>query len=167
MIKCKGFASLQKWPAYDESKIDREAEALEEALEATKKDIHSVIELAKIGKPSRIIIFVADEWKYDFIKKLKEEMEKTRNISEIMKKFSEEFSNYMKEISKIIPRLVKDETKLPKAVLDRNKELNALKASADGLKEEFKCDVEVIEEKDSKEIKAKNAMPGKVAILVQ
>ena len=167
MVKCKGFASLQKWPSYDESKIDKEAEALEEALEATKKDIYSVIELAKIRKPSKITIFVADEWKYELTRKLKEEMEKTRNVGEIMKKFSKEFSNYMKEISKIVPRMVKDETKLPKVVLDRKKELEALKASADWLKEEFNCNVEVVEEKDSKEAKAKNAMPGKVAILVE
>ena len=163
----KGFVSLEKWPAYDESRIDREAEALEEVLEATKKDIYSVIELAKIEKPNRIKIFVADEWKYELIKKLKEEMEKTRNVSEIMKKFSKEFSNYMKEVSKIVPKLVKDETKLPKVAVDRKGELDALKAYTDKFKEEFNCDVEVIEEKDSKEAKAKNAMPGKVAILVE
>ena len=163
----KGFASLQKWPAYDESKIDREAEALEEVLEATKKDIYSVIELAKIEKPKKISIFVADAWKYNFIRKLKEEMEKTRNVGEIIKALSKDFRAYMKDISKIVPRLVKDETKLPKVVLDMKKELDALKASEDGLKEEFNCDVEAIEEKDSKEAKAKNAMPGKVAILVE
>ena len=166
-IKCKGFASLQKWPACDESKIDKEAEALEEVLGATKNDIYSVIELAKIGKPNRITIFVADEWKYELTRKLKEEMEKTRNIGEIIKALSKDFRAYMKDISKIVPKAVKDETKLPKLVLDMKKELDALKDSADGLKEEFNCDVKVVQEKDSREAKAKNAMPGKVAILVE
>ena len=160
------FVSLEKWPGYDESKIDKEAEAIEEILDSTKRDIYSVIELAKVEKPKKITMFVADEWKYELIRKLKGEMEKTRNVSDIMKKFSREFGNYMKDISKIVPKLVKDETKLPK-VVDRKKELEALKSSLGKFKEEFDCDIEIIEEKNSKEAKAKNAMPGKVAILVQ
>jgi len=165
-VKGKGFASLQEWPTYDESKIDKEAEALEEVLGVTKKDIYSVIELSKIENPSKIRIFVAEAWKYDFIKKLKKEMEKTRNIGEIMKAFSKDFGTYMKEISKIIPKLAKDETKLPKVVVDRKKEVAALKSSSDGFKEEFGCDVEIVDEK-SDEQKAKQAMPGKVAILIE
>jgi leucyl-tRNA synthetase len=163
----KGFISLEKWPSYDEKKINQEAEAIEEVLEKTKKDIYSVMELAKIEAPENVRIFVADAWKYDFIKKLKEQMAITRNIGEIMKVLSKDFGTYMKEISKIVPRLAKDETKLPKVVIDRKKELDALKKSVDDLKQEFKCDIEVIEEKDSQEGKAKQAMPGKVAILVK
>ncbi|MBU90135.1 leucine--tRNA ligase [Candidatus Woesearchaeota archaeon] len=167
MIKCKGFASLQKWPGYDESKIDKEAEALEEVLETTKKDIYSVIGLAKIEKPSRIRIFVAEAWKYDFIRKLKKGLEKTRNVGEIIKGFAKsDLDIYIKVISKIVPRLVKDETKLPKVVVDRKKEAEALKSSLDSFKDEFKCDVEIIDGK-SDEQKAKQAMPGKVAILIE
>ena len=165
-IEGKSFASLQKWPSYDESKIDKQAEALEEVLETTKKDIYSVMELAKIEKPSKIRIFVAEVWKYNFIKKLKKEMEKTRNVGEIMKAFSKDFGTYMKEISKMVPKLAKDETKLPKVVIDRKKEIEALKGSLDNFKQEFGCDIEIIDGKSDEE-KAKQAMPGKVAILIE
>ena len=166
-INGKGFASLQKWPSYDENKIDKEAEALEYGLEKTKKDIYSVMELAKIEKPDKIRIFIADSWKYDFIRRLKKEMEKTRNLGQIIKGFAKsDLDIYIKEISKLTQKLVKDETKLPKAVVDRKKEIAYLKNSLEDLKQEFKCDIEVID-KESKEEKAKQAMPGKVAILIE
>ena len=166
-INGKGFASLQKWPSYDENKIDKEAEALEHGLEKTKKDIYSVMELAKIEKPDKIRIFIADSWKYDFIRRLKKEMEKTRNLGQIIKGFAKsDLDIYIKEISKLTQKLVKDETKLPKAVVDRKKEIAYLKNSLEELKQEFKCDIEVID-KESKEEKAKQAMPGKVAILIE
>ena len=166
-INGKGFASLQKWPSYDENKIDKEAEALEHGLEKTKKDIYSVMELAKIEKPDKIRIFIADSWKYDFIRRLKKEMEKTRNLGQIIKGFAKsDLDIYIEEISKLTQKLVKDETKLPKAVVDRKKEIAYLKNSLEELKQEFKCDIEVID-KESKEEKAKQAMPGKVAILIE
>tara|TARA_Y100000031_G_scaffold155030_1_gene204486 strand:- start:981 stop:2099 length:1119 start_codon:yes stop_codon:yes gene_type:complete len=166
-LKLKGFASLQKWPSHDENKIDKEAEALEDSLEGTKKDIYSVIELAKIENPNKIRIFIAESWKYDFIRKLKKEMEKTRNLGNIMKAFAKsDLDIYIKEISKLAPKLVKDETKIPKAIIDRKKEIGYLKNSLEDLKQEFKCDIEIID-KESKEEKAKQAMPGKVAILIE
>jgi len=165
-LKLKGFSSVQEWPSYDESKINMESEALEATLDRTKKDVYSVMELAKISKPSRIRIFVADAWKYDFLRKLKKAMEKTRNPGEIIKGFAKsDLDIYIKEISKLVPKLVKDETKIPKTIVDRKKEINALKNSLEDFKQEFKCDVEVIEK--SEEDKAKQAIPGKVAILIE
>lgn len=162
----KGFASLQSWPSFVESKIDQEAEELEEVMSRTKKDIYSVIELAKIAKPREISIFIAESWKYDFVKRLKLEMEKTRNFGKIIKKFAKsDLDIYIKEISKLVPKLVKNAAKMPKVIIDRKKELASLKNSLDELKEEFGCDVEIIEK--SEEEKAKQAMPGKVAILIE
>ena len=125
------------------------------------------MELAKIEKPYKIRIFIADSWKYDFIRRLKKEMEKTRNLGQIIKGFAKsDLDIYIKEISKLTQKLVKDETKLPKAVVDRKKEIAYLKNSLEELKQEFKCDIEVID-KESKEEKVKQAMPGKVAILIE
>jgi len=165
-LKLKGFSSVQEWPRYDESKINMEAEALEASLDKTKKDIYSVMELAKISKPSKIRIFVADTWKYDFLRKLKKSIEKTRNPGEIIKSFAKgDLDIYIKEISKLVPKLIKDETKIPKTVVDRKKEINVLNNSLEDFKQEFKCEVEIIEK--SEEDKAKQAMPGKVAILIE
>ncbi|MBI2650935.1 leucine--tRNA ligase [Candidatus Woesearchaeota archaeon] len=166
-INCKGFVSLEKWPSYDESKIDKEAEALKEFLEATKKDIYSIIELAKISSPKKIRIFVANAWKYDFVKQLKEEMEKTRNASDLSKRFANtELKIYMKEISRLVPKIINHVTKMPEIIVDRQKEMSFLKNFSDELKQEFNCSIEIVKEEDANEEKAKQAMPAKVAILV-
>ena len=168
LIKCEEFASLQKWPEYDESRIDKEAEFITESLNKIKKDIYSVMELTKIEKPSKIRMFVADKWKYDFILRLKEELEKTRNFGEIIKNFSKSDLNvYIKEISKLVPKMVKNTAKIPDVVVKRKKEILSLENSLEDLKEEFSCEIEIIKEEDSKENKAKQAMPGKAAILIE
>jgi leucyl-tRNA synthetase len=165
MTNGKGFASVQEWPKYDKTMIDKEAEAIEEFLSNTRKDIYSVMELAKIEKPLSIKIFIADIWKYDLIKRLIKEMAKTRNIGEIMKILSKEFSAHNKEISKIVPRLIKNDSKISKFIVDRRKEIEALKTSLNDYTNEFGCKIDIIETK-SDEGKSKQAMPGKVAILI-
>ena len=69
-------------------------------------------------------------------------------------------------ISKIIPSLLKDATKIPETVLDQDTEFETLDNAKDFIREEFGCDVEVIKAEDSKEAKAKISSPGKPSILV-
>jgi len=54
LIKGGGFASLQKWPTYDESKIDKKAEALELLIHTTRKDVLEILRLANIEKEMEI-----------------------------------------------------------------------------------------------------------------
>jgi leucyl-tRNA synthetase len=161
----KGFISLAKWPEYDESKIDLKAEAGEEMLHNTISDINSVLKLLKIEKPSRITLFAADKWKYEFFVNLKKVLDETRNTGEIIKKVM--IKEHGKEISSLVPRLVKDITKIPSTVTSQDYELKVLKENMDFLINEFKAPVAILKAEESKEAKARNAMPGKPAILVQ
>jgi leucyl-tRNA synthetase len=163
----KGFISIHDWPKFDESKIDLEAEALEENIKQTISDIRRVLELIKIEKPSKIKLIVSQKWKYDFYKRLKEEIEKTRDMKILMAKFMTDFKQYGGEISKIIPSVAKDASKLPNIVVSYEDELKNLKGSASLIEEEFKCDVIIEEAEKSSEQKAKAAYPGKPSIVVQ
>ncbi len=168
MIKCEGFASLQKWPGFDENKIDKKAEAVAMLIEKTRKDIIEILKLTKIEKPSKITLFVADKWKYDFMEKLKHEMEETRNVNELIKKLmASDLKIYGHEITKLIPRLLNDETKIPQIVLNQEIEFHALNDASKNYEEEFQCSVEVVIAERAKEIKAKQALPSKAAILVE
>lgn len=168
MTKSDGFASLYKWPSYDENKIDKRAEAIAELIEITRKDIMEILKLAKIEKPKKIILFVADKWRYDFMEKLKTEMKKTRNMSELIKTImNSDLKIYIHEINKLIPRLLGDETKIPQVVLSQETEFHALNDESKDYEDEFQCKVEIIVAEKSKEIKAKQALPSKVAILVE
>jgi len=60
-----------------------------------------------------------------------------------------------------------DASKIPRIVLDQGLELDSLNDASKGYEKEFKCKVEVRASENSKEPKAKNALPGKAAILVE
>jgi len=168
MARHEGFASLQEWPVYDENKIDKMAEAVAALVESTKKDILQILKLAQIEKPKKITLFVAEKWRYDFMEKLREKMKKTRKSSEIIKELmATDLKIYWQEISKMIPTLLNDETKIPHIILGQDVEFHALNDASQNYDEEFKCKIEVRVAENSKEPKARQAMPGKAAILVE
>ena len=168
LAKGEGFASLQKWPGYDENKIDKKAEAIASLAENTRKDILEIMRLANIEKPKKITLFVPEKWKYDFMAKLTEELVKTRNQGEIMKAImSSDLRIYGQEISKLVPKLLNDPAKIPQAALSQDIELNSLNDASKNYGEEFGCKAEVIIAENSKEPKARQALPGKAAILVE
>ncbi len=162
----KNFVSLESWPSFDKKKIDEKAEAEEEIAERVINDINAVIEL--VGKkPKQINLFVAEKWKYSFVKELKRLLEKTRDTGEIMKKImaKNEFKKFGKDVSVLVPKLVRDVSKIPDVILDQKTEFDALKNSKI-LKESFKARITVEKAQDSQEAKAKQSMPGKPAILI-
>jgi len=160
----KGFISLAAWPEYDELKIDAEAEAAEELADQTRKDILRVLELAKIEKAKSVKLIVADVWKYEFFEKLKEQLEHTRNPGDIIKNLMQtDLKAYGKDISRMVPGLVKDASKIPKTVLSQEKEISALNEAAKLLKEEF-GEIEIVKAEESKD--KKPASPGKPGIVV-
>lgn len=162
----EGYISLQSWPEFDESRIDLAAEAAEELVSQTRKDILYVMELAKI-KPKKIEIFVSEEWKYDLFELVRKEIEHTRDPGAIMKKAMETgLKVYGKEVSKIVPMLVKDTSKLPQVVIGQEKEIDALLEAKAGLESEF-CPIDIMSADTSDKPKAKKAMPGKPAIHIE
>ena len=67
------------------------------------------------------------------------------------------------DVMKIVPKLIKTGV----VAIDQKTDTASLEGAINFMKEEFSCEVEVIEADSSKEPKAKQAMPGKPAILVE
>lgn len=163
-----GFISLASWPTYDESQIDEQAEAQDDLLSHTTADITEVLKLIKREHPDKITLFVSASWKYDFMKKLKEILTKTYNPSEVIKEFMQtDLKQYGQEITKLVPKLIKDQTKIPEIVLNQQIEMQTLEEAKEFLEKEFKTVVAVIKTENSNEQKAKQAMPGKPSIVVE
>ncbi len=164
----KPFISLEKWPRYDETKIDKKAEASEGLVHSTISDISNVLKLIKIEKPKKITLIVSQKWKYLFLKLLKEEMEKTRDIKTLINVCIDEkdLKQHGQDISKMVPALLKDTTKIPETVLDQDLEFNSLADSKSFIEKEFGAAVEIVKSESSKEPKAKSAMPGKPSIII-
>ena len=167
IIGFKGFVSLADWPKYDKNMIDEKAEVSEEMLDNIKKDIAYILGLIKIDKPKKLTLFVSEKWKYKFFRELKKKIEKTRDISAILKAIMPKFKENSKAVSKLIPSIVKNPSRIPLVILSQDIEFNVLQNSKRLFEEEFKCIVEIVKADKSKEAKAKNAMPGKPAIVVE
>ncbi|MBD3361690.1 leucine--tRNA ligase [Candidatus Woesearchaeota archaeon] len=164
----KGFVSTEKWPEADKNKIDLKAETAEITVHNTLSDINHVIKLTKNTKPKKIKLFIAAPWKYKFVKKLREILKQTRKMPEIMKQIlTEELKPHAKNITKMIPKFIKDPSKLPEHELDQEAEINSIEEAQERIEQEYKAPIEIIPENESKENKAKNAMPGKPAILLE
>ncbi|MBU4502753.1 MAG: leucine--tRNA ligase [Nanoarchaeota archaeon] len=162
--KNKGFVSTQEWPKHNEKLISEKAEYQDDIVDNLRADIISVLHLAKLKQAKKLELFIPEEWKYAFFKKLKQQMEKTRNIGEIIKACM--VKGHEKDVGKMVPMLVKNPSRMPKIVISQKEELKALEESKTFIEKEFKTKVVIIQAEKSKEHKAKQAMPGKPAILV-
>jgi leucyl-tRNA synthetase len=161
------LVSSSSWPVVDESLIQREADASEEMIRVTMEGMRNVIKLAKLEKPRKFTLFIAEEWMYELFEVVSRELKVTRNVGEIMKRVLEEENLKMKgkEISKIVLSLVKDHSKIPLCITSRKRELETIGEASEFLKNEFDCYIDVPLASDHP--KAKSAVPGKVGILVE
>ncbi len=156
------------WPQHDSSKIDEKATFIDDMVSDTRKDIDAVLALAKISKPFKITLFVAPQWKYGLAKQIKEQLESTRNIGDILKSIlSGSLKQHGADITKMLPRIVANPSSLPSLVLSEEEELAALEEARKLYADELKCAVDIVASKDSEHQKAKQAMPGKPAIVVE
>ena len=160
--------SLEKWPSFDESKIDHEAEAAEENVSAIMSDVRKVIELTGIKEPKKINIIVCHEWKYLLYSLLQEEMVKTRDAKALMQICldEKELKKHAKEVSGIVLSILKTPSKMPQTILSQKKELENLVAAKSYLEEQLKAEVIIEKAEESKDKKAMNASPGKPAIVI-
>jgi leucyl-tRNA synthetase len=157
----------EKWPSYREELIDEKSEYLDELIENLKDDIRSVITLTKI-EPKKIKVIISDAWKYEFMNLYKKIIKETRDIKEITQKVMQtDLRTKGQEITKLIPLFLKDESKLTKKEITQREEIENIKENIELIKDEFKCEIEVECADNSNEAKAKKAMPGKPAVLVE
>ena len=162
----KPFVSVRPWPKADAAKISREMELGERMLGQTIEDVETVKKLSGIEKPSRIRIYVSQEWKYVFFKELAAIMAKTKDFREIMPHLTKgPLKEHGKEIAGLLPRLLKA-GQAPEAA-DQKTELDVLEDSKDLLESQFGCSVEIVCAEAAKSDKAAKAMPGKPGIEVE
>jgi leucyl-tRNA synthetase len=164
----KDFASLEKWPTYDETLIDEAAEFEEDYIKEIINDINKVKGFAKIDKINKVTLFLGADWKYEFIKIIKEQLEKTRNGSEIIKAImSTDLKKQGQNVTKLVPKILKDPSKLPVISLDKKQEKTWLDENIANIKSVFNCKIAIIDEESAKDSKASAAFPAKPAIKLE
>ncbi|MAG16055.1 leucine--tRNA ligase [Candidatus Woesearchaeota archaeon] len=165
----KKMVSLESWPEYDQSRIDKEAEFADELVHNVLSDVEKIIELAGIKEPKKITLIIAADWKYTLLKTLVTAMKDTRDTKAVIGTCMDErkVKAYAKYAVKIIQALLKDNSKIPKILLEEKKELESYKAAIETIEKEYGTKAEIISEKETENAKAKQALPGKPAIVVE
>ncbi len=170
LIGRKSFASNERWPKANLKSINPELDSSEELIKNTMDDIRNVLKLVKI-KPKNIKLFISASWKYELFKKVSSLIEGRYEHKYIMKEImqNETFKKHAEDISKFLPKVISS-NKIPEIILTQKQELTVIQESLDfitnELKQEFNCNVEILKEEESKDQKARQALPRKPAILV-
>lgn len=165
----KSFISSESWPTADRKKIDKNLENAEMLVEGISEDIKNILKL--VGKkPKKIKIFVAPQWKFNMLQTVKTNLgEGKRDVKIIMGEIMKdhEMRKHGQDVSRILPKLVSEPSRIPEAILSETEEIKLISAMDNVLKKEFKCKIAVMAAEKSHEEKSKQAMPGKPAILVE
>jgi leucyl-tRNA synthetase len=148
----------QKFPKSNEELIDKKIEIAEEEVEETIEDIKNVIKIfeRKNVKPKRAKIVVASNKKHEVYEKLMN----CKNIEEA-RKIVENLQGEEKEIA------IKLMKSFPlKEKIEKEEELNVFEDSIDYISKKTGLEVEIENEEESKEQRAKQAFPMKPAIIL-
>jgi leucyl-tRNA synthetase len=164
----EGYISLASWPSFDDNVLTAENEFKMKIMDNTMESINNIKLIIKKEKLEKISIIVADEWKFRLISKLMTLLEKTRDQKEIMKKITQisEFKQKGKVISQIVGNILKNTGKYSDSPLDLNDTYQFFEEIKPIFEKRYNCAVEVLLEKDSKEEKSSQAMPGRPALII-
>ena len=171
----KGFVSLSSWPVADTSKIYKEYFSAEQFIDTICHDISSVLSLAQVTQPKKLIIYVSSIWKYAFFNSLKTQLEKTRDFKEVLDAVM--VKEHSKEVVAYVKKALQHNVFSQDTILSQEKELALLQEYSEQLLVVFEqahstlqtSDIVILPAEDAEEIhtqKANQAIPGKPAILL-
>jgi len=164
-IGMPGFVSVSGWPK--SRKADKKAMAIEDLIGQLEEDIANVVKLAKV-EPSKINLIVAPEWKYELFEVMKDEIKNTRDTGKILKSVMsrKKFKPYGKEVSRLVPGIVKSPDRIPDTMLGGKEEFSVLRELTKELERGYGCRIVLQFADKSSSKKASQAVPGKPGIEV-
>lgn len=162
LIGKRTFVVNEEMVSADEERIDARVEMQEELVSRVIEDIGNISKLTGM-KPKKATVFIADSWKRKAYAVARSE----KNFEKAMKKcMDSELKSKGQEIVKILKQVGKNIFSLPE-ILDEEGEISALSEGKAFIWKELGISVEVLPEAGASHPKAKNAMPGKPAIVLE
>jgi len=160
-----GFCSESSFPAPDKKAEDAGAERMEELVKNTFHDIEEIIRFKKLV-PKKIYTYIAEPWKYEIYKKVRESPVKNAQAIAMELLNDERYKRYGKAVITAVNRYVSAD----EAILGAKDELAAFSGAAGFFREQFKCGFEVYSAENPVHDpikKASHANPGKPAIYIE
>jgi leucyl-tRNA synthetase len=160
------LAAQERWPKADEGMINEAVEYTEELIGGVISDISSVIELTskmdanKGKKPKAVAIIIAPAWKARAINAFvdSKDIGKVMSMPEFAGENKEQLAKLLAQLSKRSQGLLKVKDADPQAVKE------GFAQAKDYIAKQFKADVSIELESESKSPRASRAMPGKPSI---
>lgn len=164
----KKYLSLAPWPKYDKDQLSAENDFKWKLLNNTIDDIKSIKTVMKTEKLTNITIIIAAEWKSKFYNVVMSLIEKTKNQGEIMKQLMQDndFKPHSKFIGQTVGKILKNVGKYNKFTIPTKEEFKFFKDIKQIIKKKYGCPINVFFEKDSKEQKAIQSLPGRPALII-
>jgi leucyl-tRNA synthetase len=161
----KYLVSTSCFPKVDVLKISKELEDQEKQIEEMMSDIRTIIKMSNLNKLKKITLFVAEDWKYSLYDDIKELFKETSNVGQIIPKLTEKYIDHKKEVGMIVSRIFKNRSLLTETT--KEQEITILTESKEFLEKTFDSEVVVSSAEEIQDVKAKQALPGKVGIIVE
>jgi leucyl-tRNA synthetase len=162
----KEFISNADWPKYNEKLIDESLEKIEEVVSNVRLDILKIKELAKLEKVSKVKMFVSPDWKWAALAMIKDACKAKPDFGLAMKTLmaNDEMKKHGKEVQPFLKAVMNRFGELQD--LEKFDEVSVLGEAKIALAKEF-GEIEIVKAASSNEAKARNAFPGKPALLVE
>jgi len=168
IISKKGYVSKSVWPSYNNKLLTQESDHKWKLMNNIIDDINKIKIAMKIDSLNKIIIIIADQWKFKFYNKIVSVIENTMNQGEIMKILMQDsdLKIHSKLIRQNVGKILRNVGKYPKFTLSSNEEFQFFNEIKPIIEKKFSSKVEIKFEKDSNEQKATQALPSKPAIII-
>jgi len=165
----KGFLSLAKWPEYDETLLTPINDYKWNLLHDIIDSINHIILIIKKARIAEITLITAVQWKFNFYSQLMDIVAKAKEQKDIIKVLmtNDEFKSQAKFIIQTVNNLLKNLGKFIKAPINAKEELDFFIEISPILEKKYNCSIKIINEEKSKEPKAKQALPGRPAIIIK
>lgn len=154
------YVSLAQYTTNPDEYIQKDIEDVEEIAQELIANIARLKSTKNITKINKITIVQATKNKFELYDEIKNILEKTRNIKEILQQLNTKYPEHAKYTQKFVPKLLKDGMN---AYLSREEEKKFLKEIKPYLEDEYECKVEIEENKDAET----RANPTKPAIIIE
>jgi leucyl-tRNA synthetase len=156
-----------RWPCIQEQQINKEVQKAEAIVIKLLEDLEEVIKL-KRNKPTRVIIVLPPQWKYDFLNKVNQVYKTTGKLSEAIREATKTLAPGQRaKAGKIIPLIQKNPEILDLATTPQL-EAKALTDALSLLQETLAAQtVILLEENLPNNPKAATSLPARPAIILE
>jgi len=161
--------SLTTWPTFDSKFLTHHNDYKWKLISNTIDSINHIILIIKKEKVDEISIIIADPWKFNFMSHLLSITEETKDQKKIIQELMDinEFKPQGKFISQTVGNVLKNLGKYVKSPFQADEEYEFFVNIKKIFEKKYDCCIDILKEKDSKDSKASQALPGRPAIIIK